>query len=329
MSSSTRPLTNPYDFVPLLNKCERKPGMPHCVIKSAANAEVLYSGRMRLSLLTRAPLHIGSGYDSVDSYAEGMIVKQTMRRAGNLIIPGSTLKGVVRGIAEAVSHSCTIDIPNPASRKEQGWLPKDNQTKCYSMSALCPVCSIFGLANDKNSYRGKVMFGELTCEGNPAMIHQTIISQESPYNEPELYATPKENGLPQRFLGRKFYRTGANGYENNSSKKRVTLEMIPIDTEFSGEIAFHNLSRFELSLLAFSFGLDGTLLIPMGYAKAYGYGKVLLRIKSVDDMLSRYGETVTPELTAEDIHMLAAAYYNDSQHDIQEAVEALRNIIRV
>lgn len=87
-----------------------------------------YSGSLMLQLEALRPIHIMSGYEDVTAgdSREGEQVLALLPRIGSqVVLPGSSLKGAVRTLAEAISPSC-----------EGG--------QCSSGTGVCPGCAIFG-----------------------------------------------------------------------------------------------------------------------------------------------------------------------------------------
>src|SRR5690606_28139462 len=67
------------------------------------------------------------------------------------ILPGSSFKGVVRAVAEAISPSC---VP-VAEQRVRGLLGKHD--RCKDVHSLCPACRLFGSIR----YAGHVSIGDL------------------------------------------------------------------------------------------------------------------------------------------------------------------------
>lgn len=140
-----------YDFVPLLDECRRLSYIPHNVMERGA-----YNGKLKLKIRVLSPMHIGGRMQDYDNM--GNVIKKQVTRNGNIIIPGSSLKGASRSVAEAVSYSCAVKVPNNILK---GILPENNKEQCSNINnGICIVCSIFGMANGDAAYKGKVNFGE-------------------------------------------------------------------------------------------------------------------------------------------------------------------------
>lgn len=80
------------------------------------------------------PVHIGAGTTTTD--AEGHEVATLTRTAGNPVIPGSAIKGVLRSRAEYICRVCGI---NACAGSAPATCPPEQP---------CPPCQIFGRASD-------------------------------------------------------------------------------------------------------------------------------------------------------------------------------------
>ncbi len=174
-----------YGFVPLIGECRRSTGLSQHGFEPNT-----YSGKWTFNITVCSPLHIGQGRVKVDE--KGRVVNLTMRRNGCAIIPGSSIKGVVRGIAEAVSHSCAVKLPDAKNTALERALPHGNHVACSDLKGLCPACSIFGMSaevrDDKGNretvnYKGKVEFGEFTCIEEGGSDVEELPLQQSPFKE--------------------------------------------------------------------------------------------------------------------------------------------------
>lgn len=144
----------PYSFVPIPNQ---KPEKASAVGHDSFNNK-LFSGKITVRLTALSPIHIFSG----DYYEEnGKVIKASATRQGLPIIPGSSLKGVLRSICEAVSFSCSPRVPD---RSLEAALPTNNKYQCSDRNALCPSCRIFGFMSNKSIHKSQVKIGEFSLE---------------------------------------------------------------------------------------------------------------------------------------------------------------------
>lgn len=343
----------PYEFLPLLRKCERDKYCGHHEIK-----EGTYSGKLRLKLTVLSPLHIGGGSRDYDK--NGHVVVMQARRNGREVIPGSSLKGAVRSIAEAVSYSCAVKLPDWVLRRA---LPEENAVSCSgSDGELCVTCEMFGMVNGSRAYRGKIHFNEFAIKsGN--LIYEDLPQMESPFknypakhdvfskingkhifgNERLYYCSACESGDcrdckkedffrrieeagPERkmeFRGRKFYGTGRERLEEANEKTRY--EMLESGSVLEGEIVFQNIRETEGQLLAYALDIGNHFTMKLGYGKPLGYGKVKIELADVESMGSRYlpGKLIDRGI----VEKWGEKYRMDSPDEIKEIIRKFEQIM--
>ncbi|MZP30619.1 hypothetical protein GTO91_12935 [Heliobacterium undosum] len=336
----------PYTFVPLLSLAasDRKPATPHNRLE-----ESNFSGRLILEMNILSPVHVGSGgYRLVDD----QLARAHVRRAANIVIPGSSIKGVVRSLAESASRSCLLALPN---RDLGRALPKGMLEECSSRSA-CISCRIFGLMRGRESYKGKVHFGEFSLQGQQETRVENMPFFERPFknypdkrsdagNERLYYCRVFEQvecGGPEKcpvctkdewftarskapkfrsilFRGRKVYLQGP------LRKGELPYEVIPEGAVLRGEIVLQNLSHEELSLLIFALGLDGEIRLRVGYGKPAYFGTIQMNILQSAPPDRPY---LRPLPKKETLIQMARDYGREiKDKDIQANVRRLREIL--
>ena len=336
-----------YGFVPLLETCKREKRLSQHTFDAGT-----FSGKLKIKLIIQSPLHIGKN-------------KQTMRCNEKVVILGSSIKGIVRGIAEAVSYSCAVKLPDTRVRYLEKALPHLNKNSCNKIQSLCAVCSTFGMASKFENYKGKVVFGEFICTKEENVHTERFVQMESPfknyptrsdipnywsYGNERLYycqactsgncdicdkefyfMKTKEAGKDRavKFRGRKFYysdKIEIKSHEETGTKKWTVIETLGKGSELEGEIIFQNLKKEELELLAYSLNLGNHFQIKFGYGKPLGFGKTKIELVEVEDMYSRY--TRKSNLTKEKLFDMALCYKKDAPKDIRNAIECLEQIMR-
>ncbi len=211
---------NNYDYV----KCA-----PFEHYKDAGKGDLNGYVKIRIDCLT--PLHIGSGFSREN---KRNLVKEIVYMNKKPVIPGSSLKGCIRNIAETVSHSC-------------------DKKKCDAKIGKCISCSMFGTL----SWASRVNFSEMLP------VEDNYIIQTSLQPEPH---TPKgKDGY------RKFYKTVL---KMQPDSKKITIDAVPQGASFIGKVFFKNITREELSLLMFSLGLDGSFQLMLGGFRYSGLGHI-------------------------------------------------------
>lgn len=161
---------------------------------------------------------------------------------------------------------------------------------------------MFGYANDDDelSLKGRIHFGH-------AFTNRIFVKNDCPTVE-GILAGPKptfypqyllqENGKPfddyssdgAKIAGRKRYRIHAASSltelnKNLKNRKVHTLfRPIPSDTEFTAQIAVHNLRGIEVGALlaALTFNETSGTYHNIGMAKAYGYGKCIISVEKME-----------------------------------------------
>lgn len=249
-----------------------------------------FTGRLILHLRAVTPVHVGAGEYTLDS--SGRPVQAFVRSRGVPVIPGSTVKGAVRSLAEAVSLSC-----NPLGE------PRDRCPKTVDKQELaCAACRLFGYAGPRSSLRSRVRFGDCTLDGWPASGGLEVVTLPQPF--------------PARGRGihlRKFYR------HVPLRAGPFPVEAVQAGATFTGEVWFLNLSLEELRLLAFSLGLDGSFHHKIGFAKSAGLGSVAISVSEVAFRLAPRGEK--PDLAG------LAREYGAADGRVGQAVRKVREIL--
>jgi hypothetical protein len=239
----------PYAFVPIA-----APRKAETVGHEQILGEGYVSGRLAYQLRVLTPVFVASGSYALGEdvrHREAPVVRACYRVDGVPAIPGSSLKGVVRSVAEAISPSCVtvtrLDwrlVPHQPKRRDE----------CTPEKA-CPACSIFG----RMSRMSKVFFGDARlARGETQLHHLPALYAPKPHRARATYQT-KEG----QFKGRKFYYHGRPAED----PQQPPVEVIARGSLIRGELSFENLSDAELGLLFFALGLDGSIVLKLGGGK--------------------------------------------------------------
>jgi len=280
-------MRKPYSFVPFLQTKEFNP-----------TGEKL-KGKIYLIIEALTPVHISSDYYEVNK--KQVLYKPFYKLSENYSIPGTAMKGIVRGIAECISYSCIS-----TNKKNINKLPKGKKRECKINTKTyenpCIVCSIFGAMGK----RSKVKFSDFSLiEGKSNIIEIPIL--RSPNNSNSNYFKDNKN---QEYKGYKIY---SHGVEKILQKGNVSYEFITKNSKFSGSIIYEDMTIDELSLLAFSLGITGDFHHKIGYGKPAYYGSIKVYLDE---------EKTT---NSEEILKAAMNYKNNSPLDIKKNIEILNN----
>ena len=261
----------PYDFVPFpKERPYREQGAGHDKLNPR-----LLSGTLELTLHTLTPVHVGSGYSDFikagnQEYLAALQASKPVREADAVrrryLIPGSSIKGAVRSLVEAITRSC-IRI---TQSKHRPYIPQ-GYGGCMSVDDLCIACRLFG-AQD---YQGHVSFEDAVAPKGSLVLLGT-----------PLLWTPARGGrgLPPRYLqgnqarGRKFY---AHARPASGADPRACIKS---GAELPLRIHFLNLSEAELGILLTALGLhpDHPFPIKLGGGKPVGLGSVQVKCQRIN-----------------------------------------------
>ena len=182
-------MANPYDFVPFFARPPEQRPVP--IGHERLDGISCY---LECELVAQTPLftlaYQEKGQEAVEQRAFYRPPPQHPERRAK--IPGSSLKGVLRSVAEAVSRSC-LRVGKPPRRHGEWW-------GCYRTDRACPSCRLFGLLGRDDAYQGRVQIGDaVMVQGDWQTV--TVLQPMGgprPWHQP-FYERPR--GTPR---GRKF-----------------------------------------------------------------------------------------------------------------------------
>jgi len=254
------PLPKPYAFVPIP---EKRMGQERPVGHDLYQGNLL-TGRIEGTLNARSPVHVGSGNIEVTGKVPSL-AKTHFRRNDRPVIPGSSLKGVVRSIVEAIS-----DPPSCLRVMKKGFdYPPANVRACKDKERLCVTCRIFGAMD----YQGLIAFSDAPLEqGNTEIIQIPTLHPPGMYERERVYFDER------RVKGRKFYMHGRDG---KTAHGNAPIEACKVGSRFPLRVDFKNLNPDQLGLLLTALGQGQPPLFPkLGGAKPVCCGS--LEITEVD-----------------------------------------------
>jgi hypothetical protein len=309
----------PYVFVPFTDS------VAHC--NAPYHRDILgantYMGKLEITIECMTPLHFGSGQLEFDEPDE-TFAHSLLRENGKIALPGSSFKGMLRSVFEAISPSCVLNAPKALPGKVG-----EARQSCgaYTNSgACCPACSVFG----RLSYKGKLIITSFRTDYEPSLI--AIPQLENPFKTYPNYGTHKPRAGNERlyygefndvhgldvakmsksdffdkkdsqansgrnFYGRKFYKHSDQWETISKSSGKDSYECLPVGATLAGGIAYQGLAKDELGALLFALGLGWGQPIyhKVGYAKPAFFGSVKLTVKPHGNGFDRYrSETVVP-----------------------------------
>lgn len=251
------------------------------------NKKELLSGIINFKMEVITSLHVGSGMQFLDD--KNSIYNAFYKWNKQYVIPGSTLKGCIRHIAESISHSC---FSGKFKYDKKIYKPIKNKTE--EKDGKCIVCDVFGSMGMKS----KVQISQLILEkGHPCT--KLLPNLKGPHITESLLEDDKIKGY-------KFYH---HGKENIILKGEVPYEVLPKGSIFTGKINYKGISQEELNLLCFSLGFSGEIMPKLGYGKPAYMGSV--RFIPDEQKYEQYAKT----------------YKENADAEVQQAISELCDIL--
>ena len=249
----------------------------------ALRADAL-SGMIVLRLTAIRPIQVASGSFDIQPTREGeQIVAMDSRVARygddgtavrHSVLPGSSLKGALRSLVEAVSPSC-VAVSAGATR----FAIPDPLRRCGRVAELCPTCRLFGMSGaGRDNYQGQLSVEDATIvEGTGGRAIVRV---------PLLWAPARGRGrLPLRYLARGDKVFGRKIYRHSKLAKGPDARLgLRTGTQLLAPLHFENLAPAELGLLLAAFGLhpEHRFLPKIGAGKPVGMGSVAVACARVE-----------------------------------------------
>jgi CRISPR/Cas system CSM-associated protein Csm3 (group 7 of RAMP superfamily) len=294
---------NPYQFVPLGPPAQRSPARTH-----ESFGQSLQAGTLLCRLKTLTAFFIAASHERTESNEHPKL--QFLREHGAPIIPGSSLKGVIRSVAEALSGSCLVlagDSRRRTVKNDKLWYRDKNRDPDYSAPngfspcglteedghrygrdrrkeneelLACPACRMFGYLSGRKVHLGYVNFSTARLLSEPQWQWLTLAHSGSPAPRHRPFYGIPETGF-QAMRGRKFYYHHSQGARTTEEKndQNKTVEALMPEAEFEFTIDYENLTEEELALLIFALELEESMRHKLGMGKGVGLGSVQINIQ--------------------------------------------------
>ena len=292
----------PYELIPFPRK---KPILKAPVGHHQYSANG-YHGTLHLSLRVKTALHVSTGITALGKDVDQrvpLIKTMTQGESKQLVIQGSSLKGCVRAIYEAITNSTLAVVSNRYKQK----MPRERMP-CRNKDKLCPASLVFGALD----WQGLVHFTDAVCRSQKSTTgFMPSLYRPRPDQRRDYYDS-RGNAA-----GRKFYHHAREAVDGGS--RGTAVQQAGTEYMFETSLQFLNLSQAQLGTLLISLGqdIDYPMALKLGGGKPVGLGSVVLSVISADvtqDVRDRYTQYALPEagkLTGEALSSF-----------IQEAVKA-------
>lgn len=267
---------NPYAFVPLPAPARRE-----SVRDRGHDHFSGLSGRLTCRLTAETHIFVPeyrSGSASHGKMHERLRFCGTKNR--QYFIPGTSIKGVLRSVAEAVSGSCFIYDDLSYERNAIRYDLPPGYNHCTDVHRLCPACRMFGFLNHHEVFSGLVAISDATIMNETFQTETftlAVLSTPKPQHRAFYASTP----LGRTPAGRKFYYHHAPGAVKTRLAKdgqNKTVEAACPGASFTFEIEYTNLTDAELALLLYAVALEPEMRHKLGMGKPVGLGSVHIEV---------------------------------------------------
>ncbi|MGD1874763.1 MAG: RAMP superfamily CRISPR-associated protein [Mastigocoleus sp.] len=279
-------IPKPYNFVtfPKERPIQKAPVGHHKYEKN------LLHGTLYLTLTVKTSLHVSTGIVAMGSdigSKVSLIKTMVQGTQKQLLIQGSSLKGCIRSVYEAITNSTLAVVTGKYKDK----IPPE-RLPCKSKEKLCPASRVFGAMD----WQGLIEFNDAKCES-------------SAFNTgfmPSLYSPrPQRKAYYQRgkVAGRKFYYHTVKAIEKGQNQG-IPVQQAAQEYTFTTKIQFKNLKSEELGTLFIVLGQDPKhpIALKVGGGKPIGMGTMTVNISKAvvlenpEQMRSRYSSYIPPTI---------------------------------
>lgn len=292
---------NPYDFARIdwARPPERRLPVWHHRL-TGQQTQRLYSGQLEVDVYAETPLFIA---DPRSVSPDPQKPAQSMQNQhGEYIIPGSSLKGMLRCLVETLGNGCLTLFDGRYERGRVDYtraLP-DGFQHCDNNTKLCIACRIFGMLMERTRgvFLGKVNIGDACAYTDEIYRYEPIYTLALMEPKPH-HASFYLDEPGKHIAGRKYYFHHSPDLEPLAEKKIIYMAGKPAnryiqpldrDTKFHFRINFTNLEGDEFATLLLAIVLEEHMRHKIGYGKPSGLGSIYLfptRLTLVD-YASRY-----------------------------------------
>ena len=281
-------------------------------------------GTIYLTLKVQTSLHISTGAVVLGSDIGSKIsLLKTMIQGvdAKLSIQGSSLKGCIRSVYEAITNSTLGAITSKYKEK----IPAE-RLPCKNKEKLCPASRVFGALD----WQGLLDFNDANCER---------IGFSTGFM-PSLYAPrPNCDAYYQRgkLAGRKFYYNMSKAIEKGQ-KDGISVQQAGKEYTFKTQITFKNLLPEELGTLLIVLGQDKKypIALKVGGGKPIGMGTMTVNVDKINQpqnlkqRYSSYQVSENDDLTGDKLQQFIQKQIHAAHSGLiqKEQLEQLAAILR-
>ncbi len=243
-------------------------------------------GTLFLTLTVQTAVHVSTGTIALgsDVGVRGIPLLKTMTITPDqkLKIQGSSLKGCIRAMYEAITNSTLAVV----TREYRSQVPRERHP-CQEKEQLCPASRVFGALD----WQGLVEFSDAvaTTAGSSGGSLPALYRPR-----PDQCRAYFQNG---RAAGRKFYYSQTKALD--AGNRGTPTQQAAKQSVFKTQIHFKNLTPAELGTLLTVLGQDPAhpMLLKVGGGKPVGLGSLQVTINKIEqpaNIRDRYSTYAAP-----------------------------------
>ncbi|MBV9258516.1 MAG: hypothetical protein JO215_10900, partial [Ktedonobacteraceae bacterium] len=266
-------------------------------------AQHLYAGHLEGDIYVETPLFIT---DPRNNSSDPRKAAQSIKNSqGEYIIPGSSLKGMIRNVVETLGNGCLTLFDGNYERGRVGYrehIDKEFQ-HCSDNTQLCIACRTFGMLKERAQgiFLGNVNIGDACSYPDKVHLYDPIYTLALMEPKPH-HASFYLDSERKHIAGRKFYFHHSPDQEPVTENRIIMMNGRPAnryiqpldyDTQFHFRVDFNNLEADEFAALLLAVALEKDMRHKIGYGKPMGLGSINLvptQLKLVD-YASRYSSS--------------------------------------
>ncbi|MGB7439637.1 MAG: RAMP superfamily CRISPR-associated protein [Coleofasciculaceae cyanobacterium] len=230
-------------------------------------------GTLFLTLKVQTSLHVSTGVVAMGSDIGSdvpLIKTMTTGAEQKLLIQGSSLKGCIRSVYEAITRSCICKTKADRNTIPDGYRECKIDRKRNKVS-VCDSCQIFGAMD----WQGLLDFNDARCE-NSGYDRGFMPSLYAPRTQRPAYYT---KGM---VAGRKFYYHTIRAIDKGQNQG-ITVQQAAKEYTFTTQLHFRNLQPAELGTLLIVLGQDPKypIALKVGGGKPIGMGTMTATVTEI------------------------------------------------
>lgn len=315
---------NPYDFIPLGIPSPRRPPPGH----DGRHRDSARSGVIHARLTTLGPFLIAKQSDRQNVIAPVSAGK---------IIPGSSLKGMIRSMAEIVGGGC-LSLSGSLYHRGQYRYPGASEPTafkpCSDINNLCITCRMFGALIGRDSWKGLVEPGEAHWQGNgvpQTRSFDVIVGQPKPEHAAFYAKAGKIRGRKAYYHHPTQIIASAPAQQRQyGSRQTISVSAIEAGQTYHFSVRHQGLDAEAYALLLYSLFLEPQLAHKIGWGKPMGFGSVRIEVDAIEemDLQARYrgGSKSTVHYSGTDAVSRVQKLTDSFCQDNSEVMQALSNL---